>query len=186
MSESAKSKMRSSLVVTTTLAGLVASVVITWLLAPALMSTLFNGNLERMGQAGDLFGSVNALFSGLAFAGLFWTVFLQRDQLALQRNELALQRDELRLQREEMAASRSELANQVKAQLTLAKVSAAQIHVASHQAHIEANKLQFQLVALGGDRALLIQSIMARGDTLHQLGSYFDQLTDWQPSAASA
>lgn len=180
-SDSASPTKVSHFVAATTLGGLVVSVVIVWLFAPMLMSIIFNGHLEKMGQAGDLFGSVNALFSGLAFAGLFWTVFLQREQLALQRHELALQRDELKLQREEMAASRSELANQVRAQLTLAKVAAAQIHVASHQAHIEANKPQFQIGLMSSDKALLIEHIMGRADALHQLGSYFDQLTDLPP-----
>lgn len=32
---------------------------------------------ERRGQFGDAFGAVNALFSGLAFAGLFWALQLQ-------------------------------------------------------------------------------------------------------------
>ena len=48
------------------------------------------------GQFGDLFGVVNALFSGLAFAGLIYTVMLQREELALQREELHLTREELR------------------------------------------------------------------------------------------
>jgi hypothetical protein len=48
------------------------------------------------GQFGDLFGAVNALFSGLAFAGLIYTALLQREELSLQRKELILTRDELR------------------------------------------------------------------------------------------
>ena len=43
------------------------------------------------------FGAINALFSGLAFASLFWTIGMQREQLKLQRTELSLQRDELKL-----------------------------------------------------------------------------------------
>lgn len=40
------------------------------------------------GQVGDMFGVVNSLFSGLAFAGLIYTIILQRNELALQRKEL--------------------------------------------------------------------------------------------------
>ena len=43
---------------------------------------------EKQGQFGDMFGAVNALFTALAFAGLIYTVLLQRDQLALQQQEI--------------------------------------------------------------------------------------------------
>lgn len=42
----------------------------------------------KQGQFGDMFGAVNALFTALAFAGLIYTVLLQRDQLALQQQEI--------------------------------------------------------------------------------------------------
>lgn len=42
-----------------------------------------------------MFGAVNTLFSGLAFAGVIYAIFLQSEELALQRNELKLTRDEL-------------------------------------------------------------------------------------------
>ncbi len=42
----------------------------------------------KQGQFGDMFGAVNALFTALAFAGLIYTVMLQRDQLALQQQEI--------------------------------------------------------------------------------------------------
>ena len=44
------------------------------------------------GQFGDKFGSVNALFSGLAFAGLIYTIILQRKDLQLQKKDLELTR----------------------------------------------------------------------------------------------
>ncbi|WP_052421833.1 hypothetical protein [Paenibacillus sp. FSL P4-0081] len=52
------------------------------------------------GTFGDMFGAVNALFSGLAFAGLIFTIILQRKDLKLQFGELARQADEA----EKMAA----------------------------------------------------------------------------------
>jgi hypothetical protein len=48
-----------------------------------------------------MFGAVNALFSGLAFAILIVAPALQGAELKLQREELQHQRTELRLQREE-------------------------------------------------------------------------------------
>lgn len=50
---------------------------------------------DERGQFGDMFGAVNALFSGLAFAGLIITLILQRRELELQRQELALTRKEM-------------------------------------------------------------------------------------------
>ena len=38
---------------------------------------------EKQGQFGDQFGAVNALFSGLAFAGLIFTIILQKKELSL-------------------------------------------------------------------------------------------------------
>jgi len=57
--------------------------------------------MDAQGQFGDMFGAVNALFSGLAFAGLIITLFLQKNELSLQRDELKLTRDEMTHQREE-------------------------------------------------------------------------------------
>ena len=47
------------------------------------------------GIFGDMFGSVNALFSGLAFVGLIYAILLQRQELKLQREELKSTRNEL-------------------------------------------------------------------------------------------
>jgi len=47
------------------------------------------------GQFGDSFGAINALFSGLALAGIILAIFLQKQELELQRKELELTRQEL-------------------------------------------------------------------------------------------
>ena len=62
----------------------------------------FVADKDVRGTFGDQFGAVNALFSGLAFAGLIYTIILQRRDLALQRQDLALQRKELELTRGEL------------------------------------------------------------------------------------
>ena len=59
-------------------------------------------NSAEQGQFGDQFGAVNALFSGLAFAGLIFTIILQKKELALQREELADTRKELSGQKQQM------------------------------------------------------------------------------------
>lgn len=60
------------------------------------------------GEFGDMFGSVNTLFSGLAFGGIIYTIFQQKI-------ELKLQREELKLQRQEVEKTNQELAKQVEA-----------------------------------------------------------------------
>ena len=52
-------------------------------------------DMATRGQFGDIFGGVNAAFTGLAFAGVIYTILLQRRELELQRDELRLTRDEL-------------------------------------------------------------------------------------------
>ena len=58
--------------------------------------------LDNPGTYGDIFGVVNALFSGLAFALLIFTAKMQSEELALQREELAANREELKGQKEQL------------------------------------------------------------------------------------
>lgn len=46
------------------------------------------------GTFGDLFGTVNALFSGLAFAGLIYTIYLQRKELDNTNKEVEITKKE--------------------------------------------------------------------------------------------
>lgn len=55
-------------------------------------------NFEESGQIGDKYGSVNALFSGLAFTVLIATLFLQREELQQNTKQLAKQEEALRKQ----------------------------------------------------------------------------------------
>jgi len=70
-----------------------------WLLSWILID-VFIADSDR-GTFGDKFGAINALFSGLAFAGLIVTLLYQKEELKLQREELAQTREELKGQREE-------------------------------------------------------------------------------------
>ena len=64
------------------------------------------------GTFGDQFGAVNALFSGLAFAGLIYTIILQHRDLEIQRHDLKLQREEIALNRREMEEQTAEFEKQ--------------------------------------------------------------------------
>lgn len=55
-------------------------------------------SISKAGTFGDSFGALNSLFTGLGFAGLLTTIFLQREDLRLTRAELTETRAEIRLQ----------------------------------------------------------------------------------------
>ncbi|WP_137719367.1 putative phage abortive infection protein [Methylobacillus flagellatus] len=55
-------------------------------------------------EFGDMYGVVNALFSGLAFSGLIYTALLQKEELKLQRKELADTREVLQDQKNQLEA----------------------------------------------------------------------------------
>ncbi|WP_439605624.1 hypothetical protein [Hydrogenophaga sp.] len=79
---------------THTVVGVAVAIVVAWASVGAIVY-LALPDWEKRGQFGDVFGAVNALFSGLAFAGLIFAILLQREDLELQRQELALNRQEL-------------------------------------------------------------------------------------------
>lgn len=64
------------------------AIVLIWIIAPHLL--IFFNNQDTA------YNAVNALFTGLAFAGVIYTVLLQREELKLQRQELVLTRQELK------------------------------------------------------------------------------------------
>ncbi len=76
------------------------AVLFIWLLSWVLIDLCISESNDR-GTFGDKFGAINALFSGLAFAGLIVTLLYQKEELKLQREELAQTREELKGQREE-------------------------------------------------------------------------------------
>jgi hypothetical protein len=68
--------------------------------------------MEDRGTFGDMFGAINALFSGLAFSGVVFAILLQRKELELQRKELELTRNELSGQKNEMELQNKTLLKQ--------------------------------------------------------------------------
>lgn len=75
-------------------------------------SSLKDLEKEDRGTFGDMFGAVNALFSGLAFVGIIITILLQRKELSLQRQELEETRAELRRTADAQDAQNKFLLNQ--------------------------------------------------------------------------
>lgn len=75
-------------------------VLILWILSFVVIKSSVCKWDER-GQIGDMFGAVNALFSGLAFAGIIYSIKQQQKELELTRKEYELNRTELELTRQE-------------------------------------------------------------------------------------
>lgn len=82
-------------------------VIVAWLLTLYLLK-----DLPDRGTFGDMFGAVNALFSGLAFVGVIFAILLQSNELKLQRKELKFTRDELKGQKVQLEAQNSTLRKQ--------------------------------------------------------------------------
>ena len=72
--------------------GVFCGVVLLWGGSWILIYSGFWG-MEQRGQFGDMFGAVNSLFSGLAFAGVVIAIYMQSQELGLQRKELKLARE---------------------------------------------------------------------------------------------
>lgn len=88
MTEDGEEKFRGLIV----LLALVTSVwVIYWIIIPLVFS-----GWQTRGTFGDMFGAINALFSGLAFVGIIYAIILQKRELMLQRLELESTRVELK------------------------------------------------------------------------------------------
>jgi len=85
------------------------------------------------GQFGDMFGALNALFSGLAFAGIIYTIRQQSEDLELQREELKLTRQELTKSAEAQKKAEEALNNQAKTMQQTALLNAYTSWIEYHQ-----------------------------------------------------
>lgn len=82
-----------------------------WLGIPYELSDIYLSVGER-GTFGDMFGAVNSLFSGLAFAGLICTLIVQMKELKAQREELSDTRKVMEDQKEVMDQQREQISIQ--------------------------------------------------------------------------
>lgn len=93
---------------------LASTVIVLWLLSWYFIDNYIftdndtDSNLISRGVFGDKFGAINALFSGLAFAGIIFTIFLQKRELSLQREEIEETRKEFIQQNETLKKQRFE------------------------------------------------------------------------------
>ena len=80
---------------------------------------------ERAGQFGDFFGSVNALFTGLALAGVAYAVLLQHQELDAAKEQLQLARAEAKGGEEARRKSEEAMAKQIESMRVAAMLTAA-------------------------------------------------------------
>lgn len=90
---------------------LLSAVVVIWALYAALILLLVSG-MDNRGMSGDMFGGITALFSGLAFAGLIFTLFVQKKELQFQREELSHLVEEQRQTKEHLKDQATHLKSQ--------------------------------------------------------------------------
>jgi len=76
------------------LLGLTTIVLLIWAGSALIIANIVDNWTDR-GTVGDMFGAVNALFAGLAFAALLYTIYLQREEIRMNRLEITLNRKEL-------------------------------------------------------------------------------------------
>jgi hypothetical protein len=100
------------------------AVLVLWIAAPIAI-VLEYGQPGTAADMATVLGVASALFTGLAFAGLLYTLALQRRQLALQQAEVRLTREELHLLAESQGAAARSLASQLHEMETARQLSAA-------------------------------------------------------------
>jgi hypothetical protein len=115
------------------LAGFV--VIIFWLGTWLLLGSKPN---EVRGTFGDMFGAINALFSGFAFIGVVYAILMQRTELSLQREELSLTRNELKKSADAQEKSEKALAKQAEAMEKTALINSLTASFESLQRRIKA------------------------------------------------
>lgn len=94
---------------------IIFSIILILWLALGAAPMIFLARWEERGTFGDMFGAVNAFFSGLALAGVVLAILMQKAELALQREELSLTREELKRSASAQESSTRELSEQVQA-----------------------------------------------------------------------
>jgi uncharacterized protein HemX len=110
-------------------------VFLVWLVAGVVIYHSLSSWQDR-GTLGDMFGAVNALFSGLAFAGVIYAIYLQREELSLQRKELELTRRELKRSAEAQEETVDKMTEQVKMQVLSGKLNALSTAISSYDQQI--------------------------------------------------
>ncbi len=124
----------------------------------------FGGCAPEQGQLGDLFGGINALFSGLALAGIVTALVLQSQELKFQKEDLELNRHELRKTAEANLKAAEALQDQTRMQLRAAELASISALLASVN-----NQVGTGLTPGGDSLEVLFKARKAYHDRLHDI-----------------
>lgn len=142
-------------------------VIIVWVLS-ALWIYNALPNWSDRGTVGDMFGAVNALFSGLAFAALIYTILLQREEIKTNRKEIELNRKELKKSTQAQIKSQQALNEQVTQSQLSSKLQAMSTMINYYNTQIANQNNAEALITLAKEkRRKLISSIDELIDGLH-------------------
>jgi len=154
---------------------IIALVVLGWIVSIPILCLLFDKPVT-VGEFGDMFGAINSLFSGLAFAGVIYAIILQKEELRLQRKELEMTRKELSRTAEAQEKSEEVLSAQADSLRLTAKLNGLSALLSHHDAAAnssshnvmsanEANRVAKEinsLIGKGGEFDSLLGSFLTR------------------------
>ncbi len=143
-------------------------VLIIWVVS-ALVIIWQIDNWSDRGTFGDLFGAVNALFSGLAFAGLIFTIVLQKRELALQRSEIAQNRIELKKTAKSQQHSEKALFEQVEQMKISAKLNALNTII---------NYYNIQIASTNNSEEVILKAKERRRETIKEIDTLINRIGD--------
>jgi hypothetical protein len=125
---------------------------------PGLVILCGKTDVNKSGPFGDTFGTVNALFSGAAFAGIIFTILLQKRELRLQRYELELTRRELQRSASAQEKSEKALGIQASSLLLAAQINAVTSRIEAYNFQIEdtQGKNEYLNQQLRGERRSMV------------------------------
>ncbi len=143
-------------------------VLIIWVVSAVVIIWQIDNWSDR-GTFGDLFGAVNALFSGLAFAGLIFTIVLQKRELALQRSEISQNRIELKKTAKAQQHSEKALFEQVEQMKISAKLNALNTII---------NYYNIQITSTNNSEEVILKAKERRRETIKEIDTLINRIGD--------
>ncbi|NVK53521.1 MAG: hypothetical protein HWD85_11350 [Flavobacteriaceae bacterium] len=147
---------------------LIVLVIIIWVLS-AVFIIYFLDNWSDRGTFGDLFGAINGLFSGLAFAGLLYTIVLQKQDLEMQRNEMLMNRTELKKSAKAQEKSEKALKDQVEQMKITSKLNALNTII---------NYYNIQITATHHTEEVILKFREKRREAIKEIDKLIDRVGD--------
>ncbi|MDP1590831.1 MAG: hypothetical protein Q8M07_23960 [Prosthecobacter sp.] len=122
---------------------------------------------DNKGSFGDSFGSVNALFTGLAFTGVVFSILLQQRQIRLQREDFLSQLKEMQESGETLRLQNDLLENQNQLMRGQIEVQLLQIEARALEMECTVNELQVtDWIPHSSQRGSLLDGITQKANSL--------------------